>query len=114
MTEQYSLKISEKSQKQKKQKKNRKWNQMIINFEEFYKSNYSKVKKRTRKGVPDCLRGYIWSIFGSVPKYIELNKDLYVKLSKENISQLEEASIQKDIGRTFPKHYLFKEENQEG
>jgi hypothetical protein len=87
---------------------------MLLNFEEFFKNNYSKVKKRTRKGIPDCLRGYIWCVFGSVSKYKEMNKDLYYRIVTEDISPTEEASIRKDIGRTFPKHHLFKDEEGQG
>lgn len=89
-----------------------KWNKMLGNFQEYYKNNYNKLKERTRKGIPDSLRGLIWQLFANVSKYRN-NQDfteVYNNLSTDEESDLEtEAVILRDIDRTFPKHTLFKE-----
>jgi hypothetical protein len=89
-----------------------KWNKMLGNFQEFYKNNYNKLKERTRKGIPDSLRGLIWQLYANVSKYRNNQDftDVYNKLSTDEESDLEtEAVILRDIDRTFPKHTLFKE-----
>lgn len=89
-----------------------KWNKMLQNFNHFYSNNYEKLKSRTRKGIPDSLRGLIWQIYADVGKYMqdEANNGLYEKLVADEESDIEiEGVILRDIDRTFPKHTLFKE-----
>ena len=57
-----------------------KWNYMIEHYDEFKTKNFNKLKSRTRKGIPDSLRSYIWQLFGEKDKYYE--KDLFSKLDK--------------------------------
>ena len=42
---------------------------MLINFDEFYKNKFNKLKERTRKGVPDSLRGLIWQVLADINVY---------------------------------------------
>jgi len=89
-----------------------KWNKMLGKFEDFYRNNFSKLKERTRKGIPDSLRGLVWQIYANVSKYRNNDEyaEIYNKLSSDEDSDLEtEAIILRDIDRTFPKHTLFKE-----
>ena len=46
---------------------------MLSQYELFTKSKFSKLKSRTRKGVPDSLRGYVWQQFAEVSKYHQPN-----------------------------------------
>lgn len=85
---------------------------MLSNFDDFYKNDFNKLKTRTRKGVPDSIRGLIWQIYADVEKYRSKteNVNLYQELQKDYESDLElESVILRDIDRTFPKHSLFKE-----
>jgi hypothetical protein len=83
---------------------------MIKNFEEFSKNNFDKLKSRARKGIPDCLRGYVWQHLGKVNIYLEKNPGLYITyLNDEKINTEDEAIILRDIDRTFPKHSFFKD-----
>ena len=50
-----------------------KWNTMLSQYELFTKSKFSKLKSRTRKGVPDSLRGYVWQQFANVSFYYKPN-----------------------------------------
>ncbi len=89
-----------------------KWNKMLSNYDLFYKNNYNKMKERTRKGIPDSLRGLIWQLFADINKYRndEKYKNLYSTLVNDEESDLEtEAVILRDIDRTFPKHTFFKD-----
>ena len=45
-----------------------KWNYMIEHYEEFSTKKKKKalLKSRTRKGVPDSLRGYVWQLFAKI------------------------------------------------
>ena len=89
-----------------------KWNKMLSNFDDYYKNNFEKLKERTRKGIPDSLRGLIWQIFADINKYRNDEKyaNLYNNLISEEESDLEtESVILRDIDRTFPKHTFFKD-----
>jgi hypothetical protein len=85
---------------------------MISNFETYYSKNFYKLKSRTRKGIPDSLRGLIWQLYAEIYKYRddESLKDLYIKLCNDgNVDVETESVILRDIERTFPKHTFFKE-----
>lgn len=110
--------LTEKEKEDKKKKILRenarieKWNKMLSNFPEFYKNNFDKLKERTRKGIPDSLRGLIWQMFAEVEKYRNEEKyaNVYNDLVNDEESDLEtESVILRDIDRTFPKHTFFKE-----
>ena len=66
-----------------------KWNYMIQNYEEFKTKKFDKLKSRTRKGIPDSLRSYIWQLFGEKNKYYKKDyfKELDTKPIKEDIDQ---------------------------
>lgn len=89
-----------------------KWNKMLLNFEDYKKKNFNKLKSRTRKGIPDCLRGLIWQNYADIDEY-RLSEDkagLYDKLINDENTDIElESVILRDIDRTFPKHSFFKD-----
>ena len=89
-----------------------KWNYMIEHFDEFKTKNFSKLKSRTRKGIPDSIRSYIWQLFGEKDKYYE--KDLFSKLDKIPMDEDTEIVIIKDLDRTFPACQFFKEKYGNG
>lgn len=87
-----------------------KWNFMIKNFDDFYTNKFEKIKSRARKGIPDCLRGFVWQYLGRVNKYLQKNVGFYLSLLKDDkINTEDENLILRDIDRTFPKHTFFKE-----
>jgi hypothetical protein len=94
-----------------------KWNIMFQNFDEFYKNKFSKLKERTRKGIPDCVRGIAWMQFAKIGKFFEKSENigLFEKLSlSDKIEKEVECEILRDINRTFPKNVLFKDKFGEG
>ena len=104
------------SKKEEKNKKNQllkinarveKWNHMLSKFDVYQTSKFSKLKSRTRKGIPDSLRGYVWQqISGANLYYV---KDLFQKLDNEPIDKSTEDMIIKDLDRTFPNCSLFQD-----
>ena len=89
-----------------------KWNYMIEHYDEFKTKNFNKLKSRTRKGIPDSIRSYIWQLFGEKDKYYE--KDLFSKLDKIPMNEDTEIVIIKDLDRTFPACQFFKEKYGNG
>ena len=84
-----------------------KWKYMIDHLEEYKLKKKKKLKKRTRKGIPDSLRSYIWQLFAGIDKYVQ--KDLFENLDKEKLDQETEITIIKDLDRTFPKCQMFRD-----
>ena len=89
-----------------------KWNYMIQNYEEFKTKKFDKLKPRTRKGIPDSLRSYIWQLFGEKNKYYK--KDYFKELDTKPIKEDIETVIIKDLDRTFPNCQLFKDKYGNG
>lgn len=84
-----------------------KWRYMLEHIDVYKGKKKSKLKKRTRKGIPDSLRGYIWQLFSKKDKYYM--KDLYQNLENEKLDTEIETTIIKDLDRTFPSCQLFKD-----
>ena len=89
-----------------------KWNYMIEHYEEFKTKKFDKLKSRTRKGIPDSLRSYIWQLFAETKKYYEEN--IFKKLDSEQIKEDLETVIIKDLDRTYPNCQLFKDKYGNG
>ena len=89
-----------------------KWNYMLNNFNDFKKNKFHKLKKRTRKGIPDNLRGYAWQILSGVDEFYK--KNLYQQLENESVDRAIEDIIINDIDRTFPKCQFFKDKYGNG
>ena len=89
-----------------------KWKYMIEHYDEFKTKNFSKLKSRTRKGIPDSIRSYVWQLFGEKDKYYE--KDLFSKLDQIPMNEDTEIVIIKDLDRTFPACQFFKEKYGNG
>ena len=91
-----------------------KWNYMIKNYKEFSTNKKKKalLKSRTRKGIPDSLRGYVWQLFANKDKYYD--KNLYQNLENEPIIEDLDIVIIKDLDRTFPLCQFFKEKYGNG
>lgn len=73
----------------------------------------SLLKKRIRKGIPEALRGRVWCHLAASTQMAMHNPGVYRELL-QTIDIPCEDSIARDIGRTFPKHYLFHAKNSLG
>lgn len=89
-----------------------KWNYMLKNYEEFSTKKRNILKSRTRKGIPDNLRGYVWQLFAEKNKYYV--KDLYKNLENQPVQEELERTIMKDLDRTFPLISFFREQYGNG
>ena len=89
-----------------------KWKDMLAHYQKFKSFKKYKLKSRTRKGIPDNLRSYVWLLFAEADKFKQ--KNLFENLDKENIDKEIELTIIKDLDRTFPKCQLFKEKYGKG
>ena len=92
---------------------------MLENFNLYKTSKYSKLKERTRKGIPDSMRGYAWIKISGISEFKKGKENLYKNLLsnlKENdfIDKKEEDVIIRDLHRTFPKSIIFSPKLGEG
>ena len=92
---------------------------MLENFNLYKTSKYSKLKERTRKGIPDSMRGYAWIKIAGISEFKKGKENLYKTLLsnlKENdfIDKKEEDVIIRDLHRTFPKSIIFSPKLGEG
>ena len=58
---------------------------MLNNFKEFQTDKFKKLKSRTRKGIPDNLRGYVWQKIAGAEQYDM--KNLYQDLENEPMDE---------------------------
>ena len=89
-----------------------KWIYMLEHYDLFSTKKFSKLKQRTRKGIPDNLRSNVWQLFGEMKKYYK--KDLFDKISKEKLDEDTEETIIKDLDRTYPSCQLFTDKYGKG
>ena len=84
-----------------------KWRYMLEHIDVYKGKKEKKLKERTRKGIPDSLRGYVWQLFSKKDKYYM--KYLYENLEKDKLDPATEITIIKDLDRTFPSCQFFKD-----
>ena len=68
----------------------------------------SKLKSKIRKGIPDCLRGQVWTLLADINTIVKDGH--YNQLVFISSNSPAAHDIQLDLSRTFPDHPMFKEE----
>ena len=120
-TDEYGFIVEKKPEENQKEKQTdllmvnarmEKWNYMIENYDEFKIKKFDKLKSRTRKGIPDSLRSYVWQLFAEKNRFYQ--KDLFKKLDSRSIKEDMELVIIKDLDRTYPNCQLFKDKYGNG
>ena len=96
-----------------------KWTEMLENFDLYKTIKYNKLKERTRKGIPEAMRGLAWINLADVKNFKKGKENLYhLLLSNINkndfIDKKEEDVIIRDLHRTFPKSIIFSPKLGEG
>lgn len=95
--------------KAKELERTKKWLKMVKYWgSEHILVKTRKMKQRIRKGIPDCLRGYMWYQLSGARQ----SKARFHDLSQLDIASVNERTldeIDRDIDRTFPRHELFTE-----
>uniref|UniRef100_K3WL35 Rab-GAP TBC domain-containing protein n=1 Tax=Globisporangium ultimum (strain ATCC 200006 / CBS 805.95 / DAOM BR144) TaxID=431595 RepID=K3WL35_GLOUD len=98
-------------------RRTQKWVKMIgkqlEDWEICQLKNAAMLKKRIRKGIPEALRGRVWCHLAGSTQMVINNPGVYHEFLQSKHAPCEET-IARDIGRTFPKHYLFNERTSLG
>ncbi|KAL1829184.1 hypothetical protein ACET3Z_007596 [Daucus carota] len=71
------------------------------------------VKRRIRKGIPDCMRGLVWQLISGSRDLLLMNPGVYEQLVIYETSA-SELDIIRDISRTFPTHVFFQQRHGPG
>lgn len=114
------------------ERKERQWSSMMQTWN-YTKKRRKRLSKHLRKGIPDSLRGAVWTLLGNVPRKIassKLSYDEHVRKSLEsagdmavvmprmrseslvnsNSFMVTQETIERDIHRTYPRHSMFHED----
>jgi len=91
-----------------------KWLKMSKDFKYEMTSRPTRFKRRIRKGIPDSFRQKVWPIVCGAKNEQEANPNFYKSLLYKACTSSDPAlekvheSIYRDVGRTFPRHVIFK------
>lgn len=95
----------------------RKWRKMIgvggSDWKHYVRRKPLVVKRRVRKGIPDCLRGLVWQLISGSRDLLLMNPGVYEQLVIYETSA-SELDIIRDISRTFPSHVFFQQRHGPG
>lgn len=89
-----------------------KWLKMTDNWDTWMTKHYPKVKERCRKGIPPAMRGRAWQHLSGSKKLKDENEGVFGNLLTKSSEW--EATIVKDLDRTFPFHDRFAEKEGSG
>lgn len=80
---------------------------------EWNSAKLEKLKRRCRKGVPTKMRSVVWQLLlGSRDEMVSpSNKGVYEALKRKRLDSDIAGIIERDLGRTFPTHVLFKDQD---
>ncbi|KAG2710747.1 hypothetical protein I3843_04G041900 [Carya illinoinensis] len=95
----------------------RKWRKMIgvggSDWKHYVRRKPHVVRRRIRKGIPDCLRGLVWQLISGSRDLLLMNPGVYEQLVIYETSA-SELDIIRDISRTFPSHVFFQQRHGPG
>ncbi|KAG5535288.1 hypothetical protein RHGRI_023160 [Rhododendron griersonianum] len=101
----------------REERRNRKWRKMIgvggNDWKHYVRRKPHVVKRRIRKGIPDCLRGLVWQLISGSRDLLLMNPGVYEQLVIYETSA-SELDIIRDISRTFPSHVFFQQRHGPG
>ncbi|GAB2210878.1 hypothetical protein Droror1_Dr00016166 [Drosera rotundifolia] len=105
------------SESEREERRIRKWRKMIgvggSDWKLYVRRKPHVVKRRVRKGIPDCLRGLVWQLISGSRDLLLMNPDVYEQLVIYETSAAE-LDIIRDISRTFPSHVFFQQRHGPG
>uniref|UniRef100_A0A9I9D875 Rab-GAP TBC domain-containing protein n=1 Tax=Cucumis melo TaxID=3656 RepID=A0A9I9D875_CUCME len=112
---------------EREERRVRKWRKMIgvggSDWKHYVRRKPNVVKRRIRKGIPDCLRGLVWQLISGSRDLLLMNPGVYesYKYVVLRVKQLviyetsaSELDIIRDISRTFPSHVFFQQRHGPG
>ncbi|RDX79833.1 Ecotropic viral integration site 5 protein-like protein [Mucuna pruriens] len=104
-------------QRYREERRVRKWRKMIgvggSDWKHYLRKKSHVVKRRIRKGIPDCLRGLVWQLISGSRDLLLMNPGVYEQLVIYETSA-SELDIIRDISRTFPSHVFFQQRHGPG
>ncbi|CAO2191338.1 unnamed protein product [Urochloa humidicola] len=104
-------------EREREERRIRKWRKMIgiggNDWKHYVRRNPHVVKRRIRKGIPDCLRGLVWQLISGSRDLLLMNPGVYETLVIYETSA-SELEIIRDISRTFPSHIFFQQRHGPG
>ncbi|EDV27462.1 uncharacterized protein TRIADDRAFT_21193, partial [Trichoplax adhaerens] len=86
------------------------WSEVLTRWTNT-KSRPKELIQLVRKGIPEPLRGQVWQMLAGIVENTDLLQTYSHLLTKESPS---EKTILVDLGRTFPAHPMFKDQDGEG
>lgn len=91
------------------------WLHLLDNWQSLSLKNKSKIKKLSRKGIPESLRGRAWIGLTGSNRRLEKGKfqTLCARAATEDRPSIFDV-IDRDVNRCFPTHVMFADENGEG
>ncbi|KAJ6793583.1 EVI5-like protein [Iris pallida] len=102
---------------EREERRIRKWRKMIgvggSDWKLYVRRRPHAVKRRIRKGIPDCLRGLVWQLISGSRDLLLMNPGVYEQLVIYETSA-SELDIIRDISRTFPSHVFFQQRHGPG
>ncbi|CAO2825468.1 unnamed protein product [Amaranthus hypochondriacus] len=102
---------------EREERRVRKWRKMIgvggSDWKHYVRRKPQVVKRRVRKGIPDCLRGLVWQLISGSRDLLLMNPGVYEQLVIYETSA-SELDIIRDISRTFPSHVFFQQRHGPG
>ncbi|KAJ9682988.1 hypothetical protein PVL29_018823 [Vitis rotundifolia] len=102
---------------EREERRVRKWRKMIgiggSDWKHYVRRKPNVVKRRIRKGIPDCLRGLVWQLISGSRDLLLMNPGVYEQLVIYETSA-SELDIIRDISRTFPSHVFFQQRHGPG
>ncbi|KAL8527687.1 hypothetical protein ACS0TY_005505 [Phlomoides rotata] len=102
---------------EREERRIRKWRKMIgvggNDWKHYVRRKPQVVKRRIRKGIPDCLRGLVWQLISGSRDLLLMNPGVYEQLVIYETSA-SELDIIRDISRTFPSHVFFQQRHGPG
>lgn len=112
-----STKCRPRSDREREEKRLRKWRKMIgvggTDWKHYARRKPNVVKRRIRKGIPDCLRGLVWQLVSGSRDLLLMHQGVYEQLVLYETSA-SELDIIRDISRTFPSHVFFQQRHGPG
>jgi TBC1 domain family member 10 len=73
----------------------------------------TQLKRRSRKGIPDSVRGKAWGMMAGINERRKTDRKMYTRLlSREECPC--ESIIERDLARTFPRHEWFRKKSSGG
>ncbi|KMT18449.1 hypothetical protein BVRB_2g025940 [Beta vulgaris subsp. vulgaris] len=102
---------------EREERRVQKWRKMIgvggSDWKHYIRRKPLVVKRRVRKGIPDCLRGLVWQLISGSRDLLLMNPGVYEQLVIYETSA-SELDIIRDISRTFPSHVFFQQRHGPG